>query len=108
MEHPAFTMSGLCLVGGIMGFARKKSMPSLVAGLTVSGLYAASGYLLKNNADWGLELALGSSAALFLAGLGRAIPTHFQKPLPIVLVALGGLSTAYYAKKYNEFYPLWS
>ncbi|CAN3355927.1 hypothetical protein DICA4_C01596 [Diutina catenulata] len=104
MEHPAFTLSGLCLVGGVMGYSRKRSMPSLIAGLAFGGLYAVSGYLLKQNADYGLELALGSSATLLMAGLGRAIPTQFKKPLPLMLVALGGLSTAYYTKKYNEFY----
>lgn len=79
-------------------------MPSLVAGVTFGVLYGYAGYLLKNNADWGLELALGCSSTLLVAGIGRAIPTNFKKPVPLVLVALGGLSTAYYVKKYNEFY----
>ncbi|CAK9437276.1 uncharacterized protein LODBEIA_P16540 [Lodderomyces beijingensis] len=108
MEHPAFTLSGLCAIGGIMGYVRKGSVPSLVAGLTVSVLYGYSGYLLKQNANYGLEIALGTSSLLLVAGLGRAIPTGFQKPVPLLLVLLGGLSTGYYLKKYNEFYPFWS
>jgi Small integral membrane protein len=104
MEHPAFTLSGLCAVGGVMGYARKGSFPSLVAGLTISALYGGAGYLLKQNADYGLEIALGTSATLLVAGIGRAIPTQFKKPIPNLLVVLGGLSTFYYAKKYNEFY----
>lgn len=106
MEHPAFSLSGLCVVGGVMGYLRKGSVPSLVAGTTFGVIYAAAGYLLKQNADWGLELALGASSTLLVAGIGRAIPTKFKKPVPLVLLGLGGLSTAYYAKKYNEFYPL--
>lgn len=106
MDHPAFTLSGLCAVGGIIGYYRKKSVPSLVAGLAISVLYGGAGYLLKQNADYGLELALGTSTTLLVAGIGRAIPTQFKKPLPLVLLGLGGLSTAYYAKKYNEFYPV--
>lgn len=108
MEHPAFTLAGLCAVGGTMGYLRKGSVPSLVAGATFTVLYGYSGYLLKKNADWGLELALGCSVTLLAAGLGRAIPTHFSKPVPLVLVALGGLSTFYYGKKYNEFYPIFN
>lgn len=106
MEHPAFTLAGLTAVGGFMGYARKGSVPSLVAGTTFAVLYGTAGYLLKQNADWGLELALGTSLTLLVAGAGRAIPTQFHKPLPVLLVLLGGLSTAYYARKYNEFYPV--
>lgn len=104
MEHPAFTLSGLCVLGGGIGYLRKRSLPSLVAGVTFGVLYGYAGYLLKQNADWGLELALGSSLTLLVAGIARAIPTNFKKPVPLVLVVLGGASTAYYAKKYNEFY----
>lgn len=89
-----------------MGFAKKKSVPSLVAGLTFSAAFASAGYLLKKNADYGLEIALGSSVLLFAAGISRGIPVGFRKPVPILLTVLGGLSSAYYAKKYNEFYPL--
>lgn len=89
-----------------MGFLRKKSTPSLVAGVTFGALYGIAGYLLKNNADWGLELALGCSSTLFAAGISRSLTTEFKKPVPLLLLALGGVSTAYYAKKYNEFYPV--
>lgn len=107
MEHPAFTLSGLCAIGGAMGYMRKGSVPSLVAGIVLGSTYAFLGYLLKNNADYGLEIALASSAVLLLAGVGRAIPTKFRKPLPLMLLALGSVSSFYYARKYNEFYPMW-
>lgn len=108
MEHPAFTLSGLCFVGGVMGYDRKASVPSLAAGITFGAIYAGAGYLLKNNRDWGLEIALGASTFLLAAGIGRSIPTHFSKPVPLVLLGLGAVLTAYYAKKYNEFYPIWN
>jgi uncharacterized membrane protein (UPF0136 family) len=88
-----------------MGYNRKGSVPSLVAGLAFSGVYGAAGYLLRQNADWGLELALGASSSLLIAGLVRSSKAQFRKPVPNLLVGLGTLSTGYYIKKYNEFYP---
>ncbi|KAJ7148477.1 hypothetical protein C8R43DRAFT_519571 [Mycena crocata] len=31
--YPAFAMGGLCIAGGVAGFARTRSVPSLVAGV---------------------------------------------------------------------------
>ncbi|CAI5755673.1 unnamed protein product [Candida verbasci] len=106
LDHPAFTLSGLCAIGGLIGYFRKGSVPSLIAGLAISGLYGGAGYLLKQNANYGLELALATSSVLLFAGLSRSFQTSFQKPIPLLLLALGSVSTGYYAKKYNEFYPI--
>lgn len=89
-----------------MGYFRKGSLPSLVAGATFTALYGYSGYLLKQNADWGLELALGSSSILLAAGIARSRATRFKKPVPLAIMVIGGLSALYYGKKYNEFYPI--
>jgi uncharacterized membrane protein (UPF0136 family) len=94
-------MAGLCAVGGVTGFYLKGSKPSLFGGLAIGALYGASGYLLKQNANWGIELALFSSVLLAGGMLPRALKV--QKPLPITLVILGTLNTAYYSRKYLEF-----
>ncbi len=86
-----------------MGYAKKGSVPSLVAGTSFSALYFVAGYLLKNNLEYGIHTALATSSALFVAGLARGIKTRF-KPVPLALTLLGAASTAYYAKKYTEFY----
>merc|ERR1712080_787887 len=87
--YPLRIMRSRC----VMGYARKGSMPSLVAGTTFSIIYGVAGYLLKQNADYGLELALGASTTLLAAGIGRAIPSRFKKPVPLVLLVLGGVSS---------------
>ncbi|KAL6937922.1 hypothetical protein ACO0QE_004179 [Hanseniaspora vineae] len=104
MEHPSFTLAGLCAVGGTMGFLKKKSVPSLVAGLTFAGIYGYAGYLLKQNADNGIEIALGASALLLATGVKRSLPSRFTKPVPLVLSVLGLAGTSYYGLKYKQFY----
>lgn len=88
-----------------MGYLRKKSLPSLMAGLVFGGVYGYAGYLLHKNADGGLELALGASSLMLVTGVIRGVPSRFSKPVPLVLTVLGGAGTAYYFKKYKEFYP---
>ncbi|CAG99314.1 hypothetical protein KDRO_F07810 [Kluyveromyces lactis] len=105
MDHPSFALAALATIGGTMGYIRKGSVPSLVAGLTFGGIYGYAGYLLKNNADNGLEIALGASSVMLVTGIARGIPGRFKKPVPVVLTVLGGLGTWYYYKKYKEFYP---
>ncbi|KAL2711052.1 hypothetical protein KLU848_0289 [Kluyveromyces marxianus] len=105
MEHPSYTLAALATIGGTMGYVRKGSVPSLIAGLTFGGIYGYAGYLLKQNADYGLELALGASSVMLATGIARGIPSRFTKPVPLVLTLLGGLGTFYYYKKYKEFYP---
>ncbi|ODQ67220.1 TMEM14-domain-containing protein [Nadsonia fulvescens var. elongata DSM 6958] len=102
MEHPAFTLSALGAVGGIMGYVRKNSKPSLYGGLTVAAVYGTAGYLLKQNANYGIETAIAGSLLLLGAGIPRAIKT--RKPVPFLLVGLGLASLGFYGKKYNEFF----
>lgn len=101
MEHPAFTLSALCSIGGIMGYMRKGSLPSLIGGVAVGSLYGISGYLLRENANGGLETALLASALLLGAGLPRAI--RLRKPVPIGISVLALVSLGYYGKKWSDF-----
>ncbi|KAK9454344.1 transmembrane proteins 14C-domain-containing protein [Dipodascopsis uninucleata] len=115
MEHPAFTLSALCTLGGIMGYAlniifltsvlkfrKKGSVPSLIGGVSVGLLYGIGGYLIKQNNEYGIHCALSASILLLAAGAPRAFST--KKPVPIALTSIGVLATAYYAKKYKDFY----
>ena len=102
--HLSFTMAGLVGLGGVAGFAKARSVPSLVAGLGCATLFAGSGVLINQGSHTkGHALALGTSVAL-AAGMGpRALKSG--KIMPAGLVAtLGVLSGLYHAKKTNEWW----
>ncbi|CAD1808304.1 Transmembrane proteins 14C family protein [Candida parapsilosis] len=98
----SFVLSALCAIGGLMGYFRKNSVPSLVGGLVVSALYGSAGYIMNSNGKHGEELALGASIILFLAGLVRSYATGFSKPIPLLLLALGAIAGGFYFKQFNQ------
>jgi uncharacterized membrane protein (UPF0136 family) len=86
---------------GIAGFARTRSVPSLVAGLGVGALYGAAGYLIQQNKDYGHETAVAASTILAGSMIPRAIKT--RKPMPIVLSVISLAAGGYYVKKVIEY-----
>ncbi|KAL4876556.1 transmembrane proteins 14C-domain-containing protein [Aspergillus karnatakaensis] len=102
-EHPSFTLAVLLPAGGIAGYLRTKSAPSLIAGVGLGVSYAYSGYLLKQNKDYGSELALGNSVLLLGSAVPRIIKTKARAPIPLFLGASGLLATVYYFRKFREF-----
>lgn len=62
-----------------------------------------TGYLIKENKDYGTELALGNSVVLLVSGLMRTIKTRAKAPIPMALGATGLLASFYYQKKVREF-----
>ncbi|KAK5663298.1 hypothetical protein OQA88_3726 [Cercophora sp. LCS_1] len=93
LEFPAFVLAALTATGGIVGFARTKSKPSIIAGVSVGALYALGGYRIQNQEPYGVELALLASVVLGGSSIPRAI--RLRKPVPIVLslIATYGLLT---------------
>ncbi|CAK42658.1 TMEM14 family protein [Aspergillus niger CBS 101883] len=101
-EHPSFTLACLLPVGGIAGYMRTRSAPSLIAGVGLGLSYAYAGYLIKENKDYGTELALGNSVVLLVSGVMRSIKTRARAPIPLALGATGLLASFYYQKKTSQ------
>ncbi|EJD07607.1 uncharacterized protein FOMMEDRAFT_16251 [Fomitiporia mediterranea MF3/22] len=92
--YPAYVMGTLCIVGGVTGFARTRSIPSVVAGVGVGLLYLWSAEAIRKGTANGLEAALGASAILLLSSAPRA----GKGPVPAMLTATSALAGAYYGK----------
>ncbi|KAH8814998.1 transmembrane proteins 14C-domain-containing protein [Xylogone sp. PMI_703] len=93
LETSAFILGLLTSGGGIMGYARTGSVPSIAAGVTVGALYLLGGYRIQNRQPYGVELALLASVVLAGSSIPRAI--RLQKPIPtgLSILALYGLYT---------------
>lgn len=44
-QHPLYTMSGVCVGGGLFAYYKARSLPSLIAGTTFGALFLAAGYV---------------------------------------------------------------
>ncbi|KAK7024879.1 transmembrane proteins 14C-domain-containing protein [Favolaschia claudopus] len=97
--YPALTMGALCAFGGITGFMRTRSIPSLVAGVGVGAAYLWAGDRIRKGQPNGIEGALGASAVLLIS----SIPRITKGPVPLMLAVTATMSGAYYG---NTLYAM--
>jgi uncharacterized membrane protein (UPF0136 family) len=103
--HLNFTLGGLVVAGGAMGYFKKGSVPSLVAGLTFGGLLIGSGVLITQGESFkGHILACGATGVMTVAMGQRLLSTG--KFMPAGMVAtLGAAGLAYNVTKAIEWWP---
>ncbi|KEZ44448.1 hypothetical protein SAPIO_CDS3453 [Scedosporium apiospermum] len=93
LDSTSFILAALTASGGIAGFARTGSVPSIVAGCSVGLLYGLGGYRIHSRQPYGLELSLLASVVLGGSAIPRAI--RLRKPVPVILsvIATFGMVT---------------
>lgn len=84
------------MVGGVVAYVRKGSVPSLMGSSLVSALFFLAAYMYNSGSTKAVYVALMASGVLTASGLARAIQTNFEKPVPLGLSILGLFSTGYY------------
>lgn len=104
--HLNFTLGGLVAVGGAVGYFKRGSVPSLVAGLAFGGLLVGSGVLITNGESFqGHALASGVTG-IMTAAMARRFVTTGGKFMPAGMVAtVGAAGLAYNVKKTLEWMP---
>jgi len=99
-ENVAFALGALTSAGGITGYVRTGSVPSIAAGLTVGVLYGLGGYRIQKRQPYGVELAVLASIILAGSSIPRAIRTG--KPLPAGLSVLAVTGLLVYGKAWLD------
>ncbi|KAF4587746.1 UPF0136 domain protein [Ophiocordyceps camponoti-floridani] len=100
LEYSAYALAALTAGGGLMGFVRTRSKPSLIAGSAVGILYGIGGYRMQNKQPYGIELGLLASIILGGSSIPRAI--RIRKPVPIVLSILSTFGLLTFGNAYRE------
>ncbi|KAI8321690.1 hypothetical protein GQ54DRAFT_297873 [Martensiomyces pterosporus] len=93
-------MAGICALGGAIGYAKGRSVPSLVAGVGIGAVYWYAGHKIQKNEEHGHDLALAASSLLLFAMGPKALRT--RAPVPVTMSLLGSASAGYYTKKAYE------
>lgn len=90
-----FIFAALTAAGGVMGFVKAASKPSLIAGVVSGLLLAISGWLIPTKPVAGYVLGLLISLAL----LGRFLPAYLKKgammpAVPMIVLSIAGIVIA--------------
>ncbi|GJN68619.1 hypothetical protein VFPFJ_05283 [Purpureocillium lilacinum] len=100
LQNSSYALAALTAGGGIMGYVRTRSVPSLVAGSAVGILYGIGGYRLQNREPYGIELSLLASIILGGSAIPRAI--RLRKPVPILLSVLSAFGLFTFGSAYRQ------
>ena len=97
----------LVSLGGVLGFVKAKSLPSLIGGEAGFVALAVAGYGLYRGQSWGLPLALVLSLALLVFFTVRYIRTRAFMPGGLMailsLLALVGVSVTAHGRLKKDF-----
>lgn len=104
--HLNLTVGGLTIVGGLIGYMKKGSQMSLIAGLSMGSLFLTSGYMIAKT-DYIYEahlLASATSGIMSIAMGHRYLQTMKFMPSGIV-ATVGTAACAYNVMKAIQWAP---
>ena len=103
--HLNFTIGGLIVAGGAMGFFRRGSTMSLVAGLGFGGIMIGSGVLISKGECYDGHRVGAAASGVLTAAMGQRFLAS-GKFMPSGLVAtIGAVGLAYNVQKAIEWKP---
>ncbi|OAA32819.1 UPF0136 domain protein [Moelleriella libera RCEF 2490] len=100
LDTSSYVLAALTASGGIVGYARTRSVPSIIAGTAVGVLYGLGGYRIQNRQPYGVELSLLASIVLGGSAIPRAI--RLKKPVPVLLSILSAFGLLTFGKAYQQ------
>jgi len=101
--HVNYTLAAVVGIGGVYGYIKTRSVPSLIAGVSIGSLYAFSAYLIsQHRASEGHAVAAVTSAILTAAMGGRFYTTRRVMPAGM-LTGIGAAATYYNGIKWREW-----
>lgn len=104
--HLNLSLGGAVVLGGAMGYMKKGSKISLIAGLGIGSLLIGSGYMIaKTDQVYEGHLLAAGSSGLMAAAMGQRFVST-GKFMPAGLVATAGVvACAYNYHKSSEWAP---
>ncbi|HHP7243792.1 MAG TPA: TMEM14 family protein [Elainellaceae cyanobacterium] len=86
----AIAYGALALVGGIIGYTKAKSLPSLISGVISGALLILGGTIASLGASWGIVLSMVVTTILVIVFVVRLTKT--RKFMPAGLMVIVGVA----------------
>ena len=102
-SHLNFTLAAVLAGGGLAGYIKAKSVPSLIAGLGLSASFVGAGVLINNGQSANGHAFAIVPSVLLMGAMGQRALKSGWKPMPTTLAVVGALATVYNVKKYLDW-----
>lgn len=89
----------LVLAGGVMGFMKAQSLPSLISGVAFGTLLIFSAFTMYKGYSWGFTLAFSTTAFLTLFFMYRFSRTYSFMPSGLMVILSALVMTIFFWNK---------